>query len=255
MLPSTTSRRGPEIRDRTANPGQLILLVEDDRAIRELVRRRLLILGYQVLEAPDGDTALALADQRQGPLDLLLTDVVMPTMNGFALAARVTALHPETSVLFITGYADRPTVEDTLRQTPHAFLLKPFTATALHQKVQYLLPTPAHDAPLQRRGPISARFVKAIPVLYRSSEQTAWLRGLTVDISDSGIMLEAVSEVAPGTQLDLTFEATTAIGRLGSGTVRRRGRVVRHGTPTRSIPHPVGIQFISDLHATESGQA
>ncbi len=79
-----------------------VLLVEDEPSIRQLLRRLLLDLGYQLLEAPNGNQALEVADQRRAPLDLLLTDVIMPKMNGFALAARVTSRHPETRVLFIT---------------------------------------------------------------------------------------------------------------------------------------------------------
>ena len=86
-------------------------------------------------------------------------------------------------------------------------------------------------------GPAAPRFIQAIPVLYRPSDQTEWLRGLTVDISESGILLEAVRALAPGSRLDLTFKASTSV--LGSG------RVVRNGTPTPAIPHPVGIQCIS----------
>ena len=87
-------------------------------------------------EAPTGSKALEVAQQHRAPLDLLVTDVIMPKMNGIVLTAKVVLLHPETRVLFITGQAaDRPHVEDALRRTPHTFLLKPFTASALTQKV------------------------------------------------------------------------------------------------------------------------
>ena len=223
-----------------------VLLVENEPCIRQLMRRLLLSLGYQLLEARNGSEALEVADQRRAPLDLLLTDVIMPKMNGFTLAARVTSRHPETRVLFITGHAaDRPEVEDVLRRTPHAFLLKPFTATALTQKVQYLLLAREREGLHPWHPPAAPRFIKAIPIRYRPSDQTAWLRGLTIDVSDSGILLKAVSALAPGSRLDLTFEAPEATGRLESGTLSRRGRVVRNGTPRPSVPHPVGIQFIS----------
>ena len=89
------------------------------------------------------------------------------------------------------------------------------------------------------------RFIRAIPVLYRPSDQPAWLRGLTIDISDSGLLLEPVSVLAVGTRLDLTLELSEALGSLMSGTIRRHGRIVRHGTPTPAIPHQLGIQFVS----------
>ena len=220
-----------------------VLFVENEPSIRLLLRRFLLKLGYQLLEAPHGSKALEVADERRAPLDLLVTDVIIPKMNGFALAARVTSLHPETRVLFITGHAvDRPYVEDTVRRTPHAFLLKPFTATALRQKVQHLLLAREREGLHPWHPPAAPRFIRAIPVRYRPSDQTAWLRGLTVDISESGILLEAVCALAPGSRLDLTLEASEST--LGSGSVSRSGRVVRHSTPTPFIPHPVGIQFI-----------
>ena len=205
-----------------------VLLVDDEPPIRQLLRRLLLDVGYQLLEAPNGSKALEVARQHRAPLDLLLTDVIMPKMNGFALAVRVTSLHPETRVLFITGRAaDCSEVEDTLRGTPHAFLLKPFTATALKQKVKHVLLAPKGLHPWHPSA--AGRFVKAIPVLYRLSDQTEWLRGLTIDISESGILLQAVSALAPGSRLDLRFEASDAISGLGSGTMSRSGRVVRHG--------------------------
>ena len=92
-------------------------------------------------------------------------------------------------------------------------------------------------------GRAAPRFIQGIPVLYRPSGQIAWLRGHTVNISESGILLEAVRALAPGSRLDLTFEASESV--LGSSPVSRSGRVVRNGTPTPAIPHPVGIQFIS----------
>ena len=168
----------------------------------------------------------------------------MPKMGGFELATRVTAIHPETRVLFITGYGvDRPEVEQSLQRTPHAFLLKPFTSNELTAKVQQVLLTREGLHPWH--PPATPRFIRAIPVLYRPAGQTEWLRGLTINISECGILLEAVSALAPESRLDVTFEVSDAIGRLGSGTVTRTARVVRHGTPTPSVPYPLGIQFTS----------
>ena len=117
-----------------------VLVVDDEPFIRELLCRFMLDLGYQILEAPSGGSALEIAQQRQAPIDLLVTDVVMPGMDGFSLASRVTSCHPETRVLFITGYAaDRSDVAKTLRSTPHASLLKPFSSTVLRQQLEHLL--------------------------------------------------------------------------------------------------------------------
>ncbi len=104
---------------------------------------------------------------------------------------------------------------------------------------------PEHVLMAAEDGRAAPRFIQAIPVLYRPSDQTEWLRGLTIDISDSGLLLEAVAALAVGTRLGLTLELSEAVGSLMSGTIRRHGRIVRHGTPTPAIPHLLGIQFVS----------
>ena len=221
-----------------------VLLVEDEPSIRHLLYRHLEDRGYELLEASSGSKALEIARQYHEGVDLLLTDVVMPKMNGFTLAAELAFRHPEMRVLFITGYAAaRSEVEENLRWTRHRFLLKPFTATALTQRVEHLLRRREGAQPSQQAT--AQRFFKRIPVLYQLSDQTASLRGHTIDMSDSGILLDALSPLTVGSRLDLTFESSEAFDSLGSGTINRHGRVARLGTPTPSIPYPVGIQFIS----------
>ena len=144
----------------------------------------------------------------------------------------------------MTGHAGhRPEVEETLRWTLHAFLLKPFTGAALTQKVERLLLRREGEQPWQQTT--APRFIKRIPVRYRVAGQTTSPRGFTIDVSDSGILLDALSPLTLGSRLELTFESSDAFGSLGSGTINRHGRAARHGTPTPSIPYPVGIQFIS----------
>jgi CheY-like chemotaxis protein len=121
-----------------------ILLVEDDPMLRTLIRRMLEGAGYDLLVAPNGDTALTLARERPGAIDLLLTDVVMPRMNGFELSGHIVSAHPEVSVLFLSGYADESnSVRAGLKTTRHAFLLKPFTQDVLLGKIQEVLASPA----------------------------------------------------------------------------------------------------------------
>lgn len=119
---------------------QTILLVEDDPMLRTLIRRMLEGAGYDLLVAPNGDAALALARERPRAIDLLLTDVVMPRMSGFELSGHIVNEHPETSVLFLSGYADESnSVRAGLKTTRHAFLLKPFTQDALRGKIEEVL--------------------------------------------------------------------------------------------------------------------
>ena len=222
---------------------QTVLLVEDEPAFRQLMRHMLEGQGYTMLAPRNCADALQVAESHPTPIHLLLTEIVMPSMDGFELATRVTSMHPETRVLFMTEHGvDRPEVAQSLQRTPHAFLVKPFTSNELKARVQVLFALEGLDL---WHPPAAPRVISAIPVLYRPAGQPEWQGGLTVNISESGILMDAVSALAPESRLDLTFEMFKAIGRLGSGTVSRCGRVVRHATPTPSIPHPLGIQFLS----------
>ena len=117
-----------------------ILLVEDEPAIRTLIRRMLVGAGYELLVARNGDEAMSMARQHSGVIDLLLTDVVMPRMNGFELGERIGGAHPETTMLFVSGHSrDSTSVRRGLRTAGRAFLLKPFTQDALLGKVREVL--------------------------------------------------------------------------------------------------------------------
>jgi two-component system, cell cycle sensor histidine kinase and response regulator CckA len=113
---------------------QTVLLVEDEEAVRRIIKALLVRQGYRVLEADTPRAALDLFDRHQQEIDLLLTDVVMPDMNGPALAQRLVALRPELRILFISGYADVGLPLDGASPNV-SFLSKPFQASALIAKV------------------------------------------------------------------------------------------------------------------------
>jgi len=137
-------------------PGETILLVEDDPPIRRLIRRSLDGQGYQLLEACNGLEALGLLADHHGPIDLLVTDVVMPQMDGFTLGERLVESHPETRVLFLSGYADQSArVRHALKKVGSAFLLKPFTQSGLLQKICVQLDTAAGRGPVLAQSPSS----------------------------------------------------------------------------------------------------
>ena len=119
--------------------GETILLVEDEGAIRELMRRMLEAHGYRVLEARDGHEATALAEAHRAPIDLLVTDVAMPGISGFDVVDMVIGGHPETKVLFVTGQADHVAVRGGLKESGRPFLLKPYTHVDLAQKIREVL--------------------------------------------------------------------------------------------------------------------
>ncbi len=123
---------------------ETILLVEDEPAIRRLIRRALEGQGYQLLEACNGQEALVIAADHGGTIDLLVTDVVMPRMDGFTLGQRLSESHPETRVLFLSGQADQSVaVRGGLKEAGEAFLLKPFTHEHLLRTIRDHLDTAA----------------------------------------------------------------------------------------------------------------
>jgi|GEM_PF-1909899 len=118
---------------------ETVLLVEDEESLRTLGVRILKDLGYGVLEARNGDEGLALAMARKERIDLLLTDVVMPGMGGKELATRLVAHHPETKVLFTSGYTDDAIVRHGVLDEGVLFLGKPYTPSDLARKVRDVL--------------------------------------------------------------------------------------------------------------------
>ena len=118
---------------------ETILLVEDEGAVRELARDILEANGYAVLEARHGDEALAICERHSEAIHLMLTDVVMPGMNGRELAERLARLRPETKVLYMSGYTDNAIVLHGVLNGRAVFLQKPFTPDALARKVREVL--------------------------------------------------------------------------------------------------------------------
>jgi len=116
--------------------------VEDETSVRELVRSVLREKGYRVLEASRGGEALELSELYAGRIDLLVTDVVMPQMNGRELARRLVTSRPQTKVLYISGYADNAVWYPGGADAGGAFLQKPFSPDALARKVREILGAP-----------------------------------------------------------------------------------------------------------------
>jgi CheY-like chemotaxis protein len=119
--------------------GQIILVVEDDATIRSNVGRCLQHLGYQTLEASSGEDALAMCEEKIGKIDLVMTDLVMPGLGGYELAARLREHCPAMHVLFTSGYTEDSAVRRGLMERGNTFLEKPYTVAALSSAVQEAL--------------------------------------------------------------------------------------------------------------------
>jgi signal transduction histidine kinase len=132
----------PRTKRRTRRGTETLLLVEDDEAVRALLRTVLQRHGYRVLDAPDGRAALLLSETVHGRLDLVLTDVVMPHMSGREFAARLEVLRPGVKVLYMSGYTDGAIARHGVLEPGIAFIQKPVAPGVLLEKVRELLAAP-----------------------------------------------------------------------------------------------------------------
>jgi PAS domain S-box-containing protein len=138
MLPAAPSpSRSDEPPDESAGRSTL-LVVEDEPSLRALVVSMLEEHGYDVLPAGTGLDAIALAERHRGPIDLLVTDVVMPGVSGPELALRLRGLRPELEVLYMSGYNDSRLVSRSIDNTNVTLLVKPFTPEELIKRVRAL---------------------------------------------------------------------------------------------------------------------
>jgi CheY-like chemotaxis protein len=127
-----------------------ILVVDDDAWVRVLARDVLAADGYRVLEASDGPEAIKVAAEHPGPIHLLLTDVVMPGMNGFELAAGLGGLLPGMKVMFMSAY-DRDFLVSQGLEPTGPVITKPFTIEYLARRVGMVLGAPRASTPARAR--------------------------------------------------------------------------------------------------------
>jgi PAS domain S-box-containing protein len=134
-----TTTEPTTVEDAIRRGSETVLLVEDEDVVRSLARQILERAGYSVLEASRGDEALSLCAAYQRPIQLLLTDVVMPETSGKEVAERLRILHPEIKVLFMSGYTDEAIVHHGVLDAKVEFIQKPFTPAALARKVRQVI--------------------------------------------------------------------------------------------------------------------
>jgi len=120
-------------------PNETVLVVDDDRSVLGVASKVLRRSGYNVVEASGGTEALAAVEKLEGRVHLLLTDVVMPGMNGRELSQELTARYPNVRVLFMSAYTEDEVILHGVRVAEVDFISKPFTIDGLRRKVRIIL--------------------------------------------------------------------------------------------------------------------
>lgn len=139
MQEAIGSRAESSIVTHTEGMKQTVVLVEDEEMIRGLLTVVLKRVGYEVLTCAHPEEGIAVCQQHQGKIDLLLTDVVMPGMNGREMANRILEILPELRVVFMSGYTEQILRRERQMDAPFEYLQKPFTLLALTQKLSRVL--------------------------------------------------------------------------------------------------------------------
>jgi PAS domain S-box-containing protein len=228
---------------------ETILLVEDEANLRRLAGDYLRAQGYTVLEAPDGDSAIRVSESYPEPIHLLLTDVIMPGMNGRDLAIRLAKDRRETRVLYMSGYTENAIGHNGTLDAGIILLQKPFTLPDLKAKVRELLDTtlpqevamaaravsqvrPTRDQSRdQNKDKLSSfrakRFALQLPLKYRPLGEQDWHSGTTENISRSGMLFRAEGLISPNVQLEINLVLPREIAGLSDAEVVCRGEIVR----------------------------
>jgi CheY-like chemotaxis protein len=250
---------------RKVEPGrETILLVEDEVNLRYLARQYLEKQGYKVIEAADGAVAVQIAVAHEGIIHLLLTDVIMPGMNGRELAQRISEIRPNVKILYMSGYTENVIGHNGMLEPGVRLLQKPFNLRDLKSVVREVLdttPTPPEvamsmqsaaqlNAPRARESsPARAqRFYIQLPLRYRRLGEKEWHVGTTENISRSGLLFEADELLQPAAQLEINLVLPTEIAGLSSTEVVCRGEVVRTVEPRGETLSPALAARILQYH-------
>jgi PAS domain S-box-containing protein len=257
---TTTATSAP-----AAQAGETILVVEDEVNLRRLTRQFLENQGYTVLEAADGAVATQICVAHEGIIHLLLTDVIMPGMNGRELAKRVSEIRPNIKVLYMSGYTENAIGHNGTLDAGVTLLQKPFTLHALKAKVREVL----DQKPLPQEAGMSAqavsesqvrmirdkippfraqRFNLHLPLRYRRVGEPGWRNGTTQNISRSGLLFDAEEMLQPSVQLEINLVLPAEIAGLSPTEVVCRGEVVRAIDPGDAKVSPALAAKILQYH-------
>jgi PAS domain S-box-containing protein len=242
---------------------ETVLLVEDEGTLRELVRQYMQNQGYIVLEATEPAAAMRISSSHSGPIHLLLTDVIMPGMNGRELAQRLSSFRSEMKVLFMSGYTENAIGHNGMLEEGINLLQKPFTLPALKAKLREVLDTPIRqEAPMSARPlphdqvqrkakvvPLRAqRFDLHLPLKYRLLGEDDWRDGTTENISRSGMLFRAEELLSPSVQLEINLVLPAEIAGLSPAEVVCRGEIVRAVESEQQAATPALAARIRQYH-------
>jgi len=246
-------------------PRETILVVEDEVNLRRLTRQFLDNQGYTVLEAADGAAAVQICVAHQGIIHLMLTDVIMPGMNGRELAQRVSEIRPNMKVLYMSGYTENAIGHNGTLDAGITLLQKPFTLHALKAKVREVLDqtTLPLEVAMSARAVVNAearvprekvprfraqRFNLHLPLRYREVGEQGWRQGTTANISRSGLLFKAEEVLQPNAQLEINLVLPAEIAGLSPTEVVCRGEVVRSVQGEGTVTSPELAAKILQYH-------
>ncbi len=207
---------------------------------------------------------MQIAVAHEKTIHLLLTDVIMPGMNGRELAQRICEIRPNVKVLYMSGYTENVIGHNGMLDAGVRLLQKPFTLRDLKTKVREVLdatPTPPevdmstqsaatlHAARAKEAPPMRAqRFYIQLPLRYRRLGEKEWHAGTTENISRSGMLFEADEVLQPAVQLEINLVLPQEIAGLSSTEVVCRGEVVRTVEPSGDTVTPALAARILQYH-------
>ena len=246
---------------------ETILVVEDEPQLRDLTRQFLETRGYTVLVAENGAAAIAAARRHHAPIHLLLTDIIMPVMNGRELAQRMTGISPSTRILFMSGYTENAIWRNGIIETSANFLQKPFTLDALTRKVREVLEksipeTEKHTMPSIKQFRIqdengiplrAPRFTMQLPVHYRVAGESLWRHGTTENISRSGVLIRTDQPLEPNAHLEFSVELPTGVFGMAATEILCRGEIVRQVNEGDDVSPALAARIL-DYHFHRTGQ-
>ena len=254
---------------RSVRPTETILIVEDEANLRRMACHYLQTQGYKILEAADGAAAVQICVAHKGPIHLLLTDVIMPGMNGHEVAQRVASLRPEAKVIYMSGYTENAIGHNGTLDPKEILLQKPFTLQALRDRVREVLDSAIvpEEAEMRARAATgmqvlrdriptfrAQRFNLTLPLRYRLLGENDWREGTTENISRSGLLFRAEEMLQLNTQLEINLVLPAEIAGLSAAEVVCRGEIVRSMEPENARMHPALAAKILQYHFQHGSQ-